>query len=103
MGVWLPPGFLTLAYSARRTRGFGDFYQHLLVAQGAGDASVDPSVHPYDIAPLQLIVEEAGGRATTLQGERSIYGGSFVCSNGLMHDELLGILRGPGRIPFPSS
>jgi histidinol-phosphatase len=102
MRVWPPPGLLTLGYRARRTRGFGDFYQHVLVAQGAGDGSVDASVQPYDIAPLQVIGEEAGGRATTLQGERSIYGGSFVCSNGLMHDELFSTLIGPARLPFPS-
>jgi len=101
--VWPLPGLLTLAYKARHTRGFGDFYQHVLVAQSAGDASVDPSVQPYDIAALQVIVEEAGGRATTLQGDRSIYGGSFVCSNGPLHDELLVILRGPALPPFQSA
>jgi histidinol-phosphatase len=68
-----------------RQRGLGDFWQHVLVAEGCGEIALDPVVRPWDIAPLQVIVEEAGGRATTLTGERSIYGGSLVCSNGLLH------------------
>jgi histidinol-phosphatase len=68
-----------------RQRGVGDFWQHVLVAEGCGELSLDPIVKPWDIAPLQVIVEEAGGRATTVTGERSIYGGSLVCSNGLLH------------------
>lgn len=68
-----------------RQRGLGDFWQHVLVAEGCGEIALDPVVKPWDIAPLQVIVEEAGGRATTLTGERSIYGGSLVCSNGLLH------------------
>ena len=87
-----PPGTTTLFARAHRTRGFGDFYQHVLVAEGAGEVAIDPAVKPWDIAALQVIVEEAGGRATTLKGKRSIYGGSLVTSNGLVHDEALKIL-----------
>jgi histidinol-phosphatase len=68
----------------------------MLVAEGAGEVAVDPIVHPWDVAPLQVIVEEAGGRATTLAGERDIHGGSLVSSNGLLHDEILTILSGSG-------
>jgi histidinol-phosphatase len=68
-----------------RQRGVGDFYQHVLVAEGCGEIAIDPVVKPWDIAPLQVIVEEAGGLATTVAGERSIYGGSLVCSNGALH------------------
>jgi histidinol-phosphatase len=68
-----------------RQRGVGDFWQHVLVAEGCGEIAIDPIVKPWDIAPLQVIVEEAGGLATTVQGERSIYGGSLVCSNGALH------------------
>jgi histidinol-phosphatase len=89
-----PAGLGTLIDRVRRDRGFGDFYQHLLVAEGAGEIAVDPVVQPWDIAALQVIVEEAGGRATTLAGERSIYGGSLVCSNGLVHDAALAVLGG---------
>lgn len=89
----LPPGLTGLMARAERTRGFGDFYQHLLVAEGCGELAVDPDVKPWDIAPVQVIVEEAGGRATTLTGERSIYGGSLVSSNRVLHDEILRALE----------
>jgi histidinol-phosphatase len=90
-----PPGISVLFGRAHRTRGFGDFYQHALVAEGAGQVAIDPEVKPWDIAALQVIVEEAVGRATTLAGERSIYGGSLVTSNGLVHDEALKLLSRP--------
>ncbi len=89
-----PPGLPALMRRVLRTRGFGDFYQHALVAEGAGEVAIDPAVMPWDIAPLQVIVEEAGGRATTLTGERSIYGGSLVTTNGVLHDECLQALAG---------
>jgi histidinol-phosphatase len=88
-----PSSLLTLARRVERTRGFGDFYQHVLVAAGAGDIAVDPAVKPWDIGPLILMVEEAGGRATTLTGERTIYGGSLVTSNGHLHAVTLAALR----------
>ena len=87
-----PPGTLALFARAHRTRGFGDFYQHILVAEGAGELAIDPAVKPWDIAALQVIIEEAGGRATTLKGERSLFGGSLVTSNGLVHAEALRLL-----------
>jgi histidinol-phosphatase len=77
-----------------RSRGFGDFYQHMLVAEGAGDMAIDPGVHPWDVAAIQVIVEEAGGMATTMSGRRDIYGGSLVTSNGLLHQEVLDLLGG---------
>ncbi len=88
------PGLLVLARRVERTRGFGDFYQHVLVAEGAGDIAVDAEVRPWDIAALQVIVEEAGGRATTLAGSRDINGGSLISSNGRLHDAALAVLRG---------
>lgn len=89
-----PPGLMPLMDLVERTRGFGDFYQHALVAEGAGEMAVDPRVCAWDIAPLLVIVEEAGGRATTLEGERNIHGGSLVTTNGIVHDEVLRLLRG---------
>ena len=91
-----PAGFAALARQVERTRGFGDFYQHMLVAEGAGEIAVDPVAHPWDIAALQVIVEEAGGQATALGGERSIYAGSLVTSNGALHRQALEALRRPG-------
>ncbi len=90
------PGMLDLLHGSLRQRGFGDFYQHMLVAEGAGEVAIDPIMNPWDIAPLLLIVEEAGGRATTLAGERTIYGRTLVSTNALLHDRVLAILTGRG-------
>jgi len=76
------PGLLARSH---RQRGFGDFYQHVLVAEGAGEIALDPIVNPWDVAPLMLLVEEAGGRATTVDGRATIYGGSLVSTNGKLH------------------
>jgi histidinol-phosphatase len=89
----LPRPVRSLIERADRTRGFGDFYQHVLVAQGAGELALDIGVKAWDVAALVLIAEEAGGRATTLSGERRIDGGSLVTSNGLLHQAALAALR----------
>jgi histidinol-phosphatase len=86
---------LALAGRVARSRGFGDFYQDVLVAEGAGDVAVDFGIAPWDIAPLLIIVEEAGGRATSLAGERTIYAGDFLSTNGLLHDAALRALAAP--------
>jgi histidinol-phosphatase len=74
-------------------RAFGDFWQHVLVAEGALDIAVDPVVNVWDNAALLVIVEEAGGRFTDLAGERRIDGGSAVSTNGLLHEATLAALR----------
>jgi histidinol-phosphatase len=86
-------GVLQLSRDCWRTRAFGDFWSHVLVAEGAVDASFEPEVSLWDLAALQVIVEEAGGRFTSLDGEARPDGGSVVCSNGLLHDEVLAGLR----------
>lgn len=85
--------FLALARRCARTRGFGDFWSHVLVAEGAVEIGVEPEVKPWDLAPLKVIVEEAGGRFTDLAGAARIDGGSAVSSNGLLHDEVLAMMR----------
>jgi histidinol-phosphatase len=65
-----------------------------LVAEGAVDVSCEPEVSLWDIAPLQVIVEEAGGRFSDLAGEPRPDRGSILCSNGLLHDATLEVLRG---------
>jgi histidinol-phosphatase len=80
------PPVLDLIAHARRSRGFGDFFQHALVAEGAGEIAVDPIVKPWDVAPFYVLLEEAGGRATSLTGERSIEAGSLLCTNGRLHE-----------------
>jgi len=81
-----------LADAARNGRAIGGFWQHMLVAEGAVDVAVDLTSMPWDLAPLLLIVEEAGGVSTNLQGERNIYTGALVSTNGKMHGEVLQIL-----------
>ena len=85
--------FLTLARSCWRTRGFGDFWSHMLVAEGAADLAVEPEVELWDLAAPQVIVEEAGGRFTDLGGTPAPAGGSVVSTNGLLHDRVLTTLR----------
>ena len=85
--------FLALARACWRTRGFGDFWSHMLVAEGAADLAVEPEVEVWDLAAPQVIVEEAGGRFTNLDGIPTPAGGSVVSSNGLLHDRVLATLR----------
>jgi histidinol-phosphatase len=86
------PQFLGLLDAVWRTRGFGDFLSHMLVAEGAVDASAEPEVSLWDLAALQIVVTEAGGRFSDLSGLERADGGSVVCSNGLLHDELLELI-----------
>jgi len=90
---WMPGLDATLA-DAWRERGFGDFWGYMLVAEGAAEAMIETGAHPWDWAAPLVIVEEAGGRFTTVAGERAIDGGSAVATNGVVHDELLRRLRG---------
>lgn len=82
-------GLLQLSREVWRTRAYGDFWSHVMVAEGVVDASFEPEVSLWDLAPLQVVVEEAGGRFTDLAGTARPDGGSAVCSNGLLHDEVL--------------
>jgi histidinol-phosphatase len=84
--------FLGLARRCWRTRGLGDFWSHVLVAEGAVDIAVEPEVSVWDVAAIQVIVEEAGGRFTDLVGAARPDGGSAVSTNGLLHDEVLAAL-----------
>jgi histidinol-phosphatase len=82
-----------LARRAWHARGFGDFWAHMLVAEGAVDGAIDAmGVNEWDLAAVQVIVEEAGGRFSDFAGESRIDGGTAVTSNGLLHDELLAAL-----------
>jgi histidinol-phosphatase len=87
-------GFLSLARSVWRSRAYGDFWSHMLVAEGAVDVSAEPEVLLWDLAALQVIVEEAGGTFTDLAGKPTPDGGSVVCTNGRLHGEVLGLLAG---------
>jgi histidinol-phosphatase len=85
-------GLLSLSRSVWRTRAYGDFWSHVLVAEGAVDISAEPEVSIWDLAALQIIVAEAGGIFTDLSGKTRPDGGSVVCTNGHLHSEVLGLL-----------
>ena len=83
-----------LAHRCWHPRAYGDFWAHMLVAEGAADGAIDAvGVKLWDLAAILPIVEEAGGRFTDLAGVARADGGSAVSSNGLLHDELLGAER----------
>jgi histidinol-phosphatase len=79
--------------ASRNSRSLGGFWQHMLVAEGAIDAALDWTSKPWDLAPLGIIVEEAGGKSTNVQGERTIYSGDYLSTNGVLHEEAMGLLR----------
>ncbi len=83
-----------LATSCRVMRGWGDAYGYTLVATGRAEAVFDPIINPWDIACMVPIIEEAGGKLTDWDGTRSIFTGHAFASNGTIHDELLGTLKG---------
>lgn len=85
--------FRALAARCWAARGFADFWGHMLVAEGSADISVEPVMNLWDNAPLQVIVEEAGGRFTDLDGAPRADGGNALSTNGLLHDEALVALR----------
>jgi histidinol-phosphatase len=85
--------FLALVRRCARSRGFGDFWSHMLVAEGAVDIAIEPEVAYWDMAAVKVIVEEAGGRFTSTSGEARADGGSGVSTNGRLHDEVLRMLR----------
>ncbi len=79
-----------LQRDAYRSRGFGDFWQHMLVAEGAIDVAVDAiGLQPYDVAAVQAVVEAAGGRLTDRLGTRTYESDSAVSTNGALHDEVV--------------
>ncbi len=75
-----------------RARGMGDFWSHMLVAEGAIDLGLDTHVQPYDVASLKVIVEEAGGSTSSFEGKKSFREPNFVSTNGIIHDEVIKII-----------
>jgi histidinol-phosphatase len=85
--------FTAVCKRAARHRAFGDFWGHMLVAQGSADVMVEPEVSLWDLAALKIIVEEAGGKMTSLAGEDRIDAGDCLTTNTLLHDEVLRALK----------
>ena len=88
------PRFIELTDAVWRVRAYGDFWSYCLVAEGAVDIATEPEAKPWDLAPLDVLVREAGGSFTNFQGRRGPHGGSAVATNGLLHDAVLARLNG---------
>jgi histidinol-phosphatase len=86
--------FLDLTDAVWRVRGYGDFWSYCLVAEGAVDIAMEPEVKLWDLAPLDILVREAGGTFTDLTGRKGPHGGSAVATNGLLHQAVLNRLGG---------
>lgn len=86
--------FLELIRRTERQRGYGDFWGFMLVAQGAGEIMFEYGCSPWDLSALAAILTEAGGKLTDWEGNSTIYRRDVMASNGLVHDEALGIFVG---------
>jgi histidinol-phosphatase len=86
--------YLGLVDACWETRAFGDFWQHCMVAEGALDLAAEPIVNPWDVAAVQILVEEAGGVFSDLSGTPRFDGGSALSSNGRLHAAALDLLGG---------
>jgi histidinol-phosphatase len=93
--VGLGEGLHRLTEAAWRDRGFGDFWGHMLVAQGAAEVMLEYGVAPWDMAAPHVIVWEAGGRMTDLAGRSSWNGPQILTTNGELHDRVLELLARP--------
>jgi histidinol-phosphatase len=81
--------FQKMLAGAWRTRGIGDFWSHMLVAEGAVDVAIEPSLAVWDMAALDIIVREAGGIFTNTAGQNGPFGGSGVSTNGVLHNAVI--------------
>jgi histidinol-phosphatase len=84
--------FISLSRRCWRTRAYGDFWSYMLLAEGAVDLAAEPELEVYDMAALDVIVREAGGRFTSLDGTDGPFGGNALASNGHLHEAALSFL-----------
>lgn len=80
---------LALGRACWRSRGFGDAWPYMLVAEGAAEIALDPAASLWDLAAIKVVVEEAGGRFTDLSGVATAGGGDGIATNGLVHEAAL--------------
>jgi histidinol-phosphatase len=85
---------LALSERCWRTRGYGDFWQYMLVAEGASEIALDPAAALWDLAAPMVVVREAGGSFTDFGGATTAAGGSGIASNGLVHEAARRVLTG---------
>ncbi|MGN2636348.1 histidinol-phosphatase [Nocardia takedensis] len=88
--------FLDLTDEVWRVRGYGDFFSYCLLAEGAVDVATEPEVSLWDLAALDILVREAGGAFTSLDGAAGPHGGDAVATNGLLHEQVLARLTSGG-------
>jgi histidinol-phosphatase len=88
-----PDRVIDLLRDTGRQRGFGDFYPHMLVAMGCGEYAIDFNLNAWDIAPLKIIVEEAGGQFSDTSGKDTIYSGNVITSNRVVHHTVVDYIR----------
>lgn len=96
IGGWMDSGrgqhFVNLLRGCWRTRAYGDFWSYMLVAEGAVDLAAEPELALHDMAALDVIVREAGGRFTNLDGTPGPVGPGAICTNGVLHDTVVAAL-----------
>jgi histidinol-phosphatase len=83
-----------LTVTAAQARGYGDLAGCAMVLTGRAEAFVEAGVQVWDIAPLKILIEEAGGRFTDLDGKATHLSGCCVASNRLVHQQVLEVLAG---------
>jgi histidinol-phosphatase len=88
-------GFVRLLDQTARQRGFGDYYGYQLLAEGKAEIYAELDLKPWDLAPVKILVEEAGGRFTDFAGRDTIYTGTALATNGRLHEAALALLAGP--------
>ncbi|MGV0741777.1 histidinol-phosphatase [Mycolicibacterium sp. XJ870] len=81
--------FVELTDAVWRVRAYGDFWSYCMVAEGAVDIACEPEVKLWDIAPLDILIREAGGAFTSIDGADGPHGGSALATNGLLHEAVL--------------
>jgi histidinol-phosphatase len=86
--------FVELTDAVWRVRAYGDFLSYCLLAEGAVDIAAEPEVSLWDLGALDIVVREAGGVFTSIDGTPGPHGGSAVATNGLLHEAVLARLNG---------
>ena len=88
-----PKALARVTSSVWRSRGYGDFWSHLLVAEGAVDIAIEPELQSYDMAAFIAIVLASGGIVTGTNGQDPMLAGNAVTTNGLLHKEVLALIN----------
>ncbi len=95
----MPSGWAELSACAWTSRGFGDFWQYCLLAEGAIDVATDARLQLWDFAAVTILVDEAGGRSSTFAGGPPEAGQSFLSTNGVLHGQAVSLLSGGAPTP----